>query len=588
MLATKPIQQNDQVFLVPEKWSINAATIFAAKYCRSFSDKHTKEPDRSFSELSVMQVFQRLVKFWTGNKLVRKRLFNDLWSQLASPNSPQYFNAGIYKEYKVEGDDIGLWRVTRSGKATPTCNTFIHPQLHACFIQPIDDSIPSIMELLTKEARLFTRGSGTGTNFSNLRGSLERVSGGGTSSGLISFLKVFDSLAGAIKSGGTTRRAAKMVVVDIDHPDIMEFINWKRHEEEKAKTLIETGYPSGWEGEAYRTVSGQNANNSVSIPNSFMHALDTNGDWELKGRCDRQADQSVSASTIWTAICDSAWHCADPGIHYTDIINEWNTTPKSGRIRASNPCSEHLRLDNSACNLASLNLKGFHNHFTDVFDVQSYIACIKRWVEVLDNSIDLAGYPSKEIAETTHYYRDIGLGYCGLGAVLMRLGLPYDSDDGRLLTSLLTSLLTAVAYERSAELSCDKNCYPAYEANRQSHLDILGKHWDAFQKLIQDVQHEHLEDLVDQLFKANDYHWSEACAKATEHGLRNAQLTVIAPTGTIGITMDSQTTGIEPLYDTVTVKTLAGGGELYQSPSCVHETVHKLGFKTLAEVYGFR
>ena len=583
MLKTKPFRQNEQVFHVPVGWSDNAATIFVAKYCRSYSDKHG-EPDRSFSELSVMRVFQRLVKFWTRSKSMRNKLFQDLWNQVASPNSPQYFNAGIYTEYQVAGNDIGLWKSDKSGKAIKSQSTFIHPQLHACFIQPIEDSIPSIMSLLTKEARLFSRGSGTGTNFSDLRGKEERVSGGGGSSGLISFLEVFDKMAGAIKSGGTTRRAAKMVVVDVDHPDIMEFINWKRHEEDKAKVLGKEGYGTGWQSESYKTVSGQNSNNSVSIPDLFMFALDTDGEWQLKGRCDPLANRSLPAKRIWSAICNSAWHCADPGIHYTDTINEWNTTPNDGKIRASNPCSEHLRLDNSACNLASINLNVFYDPETEAFSVGTYVDCIRRWTEVLDNSIDLAGYPSRGIAETTHRYRDIGLGYCGLGSLLVRLRLPYDSDIARLLTSLLTSLLTAVAYERSAELARKHNVYSAYRGNRSEHLAILSKHLTAFQDLKLIDLPPHVQETVDELFDANDYHWHQAYQKAKDYGLRNAQMTVIAPTGTIGITMDSQTTGIEPLYDTVTIKTLAGGGQLHQSPSCVQEVLDKLGVKTLDDV----
>ena len=531
-----------------------------------------------------MSVFQRLVKFWTRNKSMRNKLFKDLWDQVASPNSPQYFNAGIYTEYQVEGNDIGLWKTNSSGKAIKSKSTFVHPQLHACFIQPIEDSIPSITELLTKEARLFSRGSGTGTNFSDLRGKEERVSGGGGSSGLISFLEVFDKMAGAIKSGGTTRRAAKMVVVDVDHPDVLEFINWKRHEEGKAKALGREGYGTGWQSESYKTVSGQNANNSISIPDSFMFALDSNHEWLLKGRCDPLANRSLPAKKIWSAICNSAWHCADPGIHYTDTINEWNTTPNDGRIRASNPCSEHLRLDNSACNLASINLNVFYNPKNDSFAIREYVECIRRWVEVLDNSIDLAGYPSKEIAETTHRYRDIGLGYCGLGSLLMRLRLPYDSEDGRLLTSLLTSLLTAVSYERSAELADRHKVYPAYRPNRPEHLAVLSKHRQAFRALKETDCPDHLHNIIEELFDANEYHWGQASDKASRHGLRNAQLTVIAPTGTIGITMDAQTTGIEPLFDLAVTKTLAGGGQLHQESDCVDEVLTKLKVKSVDQV----
>ena len=583
MLATRTIKHINKDFHVPKGWSDNAAFIFVDKYCRSYDDAHGK-PNRSFSEHSVMRVFQRLVKFWTRQKSMRHDLFNDLWNQVASPNSPQYFNAGIYKSYNVEGAEIGLWKITSGGNPVKTRTTYTYPQLHACFIQPVKDSLPSISELLTKEARLFSRGSGTGTNFSDLRGKGERLAGGGESSGLISFLRVFDSLAGAIKSGGTTRRAAKMVVIDIDHPDIMEFIGWKRHEEEKAKALAKQGYGTDWQSESYQTVSGQNANNSISIPDSFMFALDNDDEWELKGRRDPQLNRSLPAKQIWSAICNSAWHCADPGLHFSDTINDWNTTPNGGKIRASNPCSEHLRLDNSACNLASINLGAFLNSERDTFAVADFINCVRRWTEVLDNSIDLAGYPSRDIAETTHQYRDIGLGYCGLGALLMRLRLPYDSDDARLLASLITSLMTAVSYQRSAELASKHGPYPAYHANQFHHLAVLHKHREAFRKLESKSYPNELFSLVSQLFEVNDFQWGQAYRTSDKYGLRNAQLTVIAPTGTIGITMDSQTTGIEPIYDTVTIKTLAGGGELYQSPNCVQETVRKLGYKSLEEV----
>ena len=569
MLATRQIQHNDQVHVVPKQWSDNAAFIFVAKYCRSYNDSHGN-PNRSFSEHDVMRVFRRLVKFWTKRKLLRKKLFCDLWNQLASPNSPQYFNAGIYSSYNVEGSNIGLWRISVEGNPIKTKATYTYPQLHACFIQPVSDSLPSIYDLLRKEGMLFSRGSGTGTNFSDLRGKGERLAGGGESSGLISFLRGFDTLAGAIKSGGTTRRAAKMVVVDVDHPDILEFIHWKRHEEEKAQDLIKTKkYGSGWESEAYQTVSGQNANNSVSIPDTFMFALDTGGEWQLTGRSDKLIDRSILATDIWSAICETAWHCADPGIHYTDTINEWNTTPNDGKIRASNPCSEHLRLDNSACNLASINLCALHDPDTDSFAVTNFIECVKRWTEVLDNSIDLAGYPSKEIAETTYRFRDIGLGYCGLGALLMRLRLPYDSENGRLLTSLITSLMTAVAYLQSAKLAKQNKPYPAYHSNKPHHIDILCKHWEAFQEVRQDACPEHLVDLTEELFNANEYYWGEAYKLTREYGLRNAQLTVIAPTGTIGITMDSETTGIEPVFALETTKSLAGGGTLRQTVKSV-------------------
>ena len=568
MLATKELKQDGRVFRVPVSWSENASIIFVSKYCRTYDGTRHK-PDRSFSELSVTKVFQRLVNFWTDSKSMRGELFDDLWNQLASPNSPQYFNAGIHTEYQVEGGDIGLWYIADSGYPVRSQHVYTHPQLHACFIQPISDSIAGIIYLLSNEARLFSRGSGTGTNFSNLRGKGERLAGGGSSSGLISFLKIFDTMAGAIKSGGTTRRAAKMVVIDIDHPDILEFINWKSKEEAKAKALAKAGYGDGWQSESYTTVTGQNANNSVSIPDTFMFALESDDEWKLVGRSDELVSQSIPAVKLWQAICKSAWHCADPGIHYTDTINDWNTTPNDGRIHASNPCSEHLRLDNSACNLASINLCAMYDVDGDLFDIEKFVRCVKRWVVVLDNSIDLAGYPSKEIAATTHRFRDIGLGYCGLGALLMRLRLPYDSETGRLLTSLITSLMTAVSYLQSSLLAERTKPYPAFHDNRHHHLNVLNKHIDAFNELRYGSSPDHLGDLMEELFNANDYYWQEAFDQARVNGLRNAQLTVIAPTGTIGITMDAETTGIEPVFALETTKSLAGGGTLRQTVKSV-------------------
>ena len=562
MLSTRILNLNNQTFTVPDDWSDNAATIFVDKYCRSYiTQRQTR-----FKETSVAEVFRRLVQFWVYEKEERDLLFEDLWYQRASPNSPQYFNAGISRAYDVEGSDIGLWHyVSDKAKSMRTKSTFRYPQLHACFIQPIVDSIGGIIYLLSNEARLFSRGSGTGTNFSNLRGKGEHLAGGGTSSGLISFLKIFDTMAGAIKSGGTTRRAAKMVVVNVDHPDIIEFIRWKSKEEAKAKVLAKAGYGDGWQSESYTTVTGQNANNSVSIPDKFMFALESNDEWELVGRVDKTVSRRIPAADIWQAICESAWFCADPGIHYTDTINQWNTTPKDGRIKASNPCSEHLRLDYSACNLASLNLCAFW-HSIDLFNIDLFIETTRRWVDVLDRSIDLAGYPSKDICDTTQKFRDIGLGFCSLGALLLRLRLPYDSEEARSLASLLASLLTATSYLRSAELAEQQKPYPRYRPNRDAHLNVMVMHHKAFIELKNNASiPPHLQMLFDGLIRYCDRIWLEAYTKAKEHGLRNAQLTVIAPTGTIGITMDGETTGIEPLFALNTNKELAGGGSLNQS-----------------------
>lgn len=577
MLSTRTFTFNDLTYTVPKEWSDNACHVFVAKYCRSYDGTHLT-PSRKFKERGVMDVLNRLVKFWTRSKSLRGDLFNDLWYQKASPNSPQYFNAGIAKAYGVEGANIGLWFINSHGIPQPTKATYAYPQLHACFINPIGDSLNGIIDLLTIEARLFSRGSGTGTNFSSLRAKGERLAGGGSSSGLISFLKVFDTMAGAIKSGGTTRRAAKMIVIDDDHPDIIEFIKWKAKEEAKAKVLAEAGYGDGWQSESYTTITGQNANNSISVSDKFMFTLAHAQDWHLVGRRDKLVNRSIPARLIWDAICDSAWNCADPGLHFTDTINDWNTTPKSGTIRASNPCSEHLRLDNSACNLASLNLCAFWEH-PDVFNIDDFVETTRRWVDVLDMSIDLAGYPSREIAETTYQFRDIGLGFCNLGALLLRLTLPYDSETGRLLASLLSSLLTGVAYLRSAERAELMGHYPAYPLNKHSHLDILNRHYDAMTSLNHEDVLPNVKQLVDDLTSACTLTWSEALRFAERHGLRNAQLTVIAPTGTIGLTMDCETTGIEPIFAINTVKELAGGGQLNQTAKSVDIAKSLLTYK---------
>ena len=576
------INTTGTLYRVPVDWSRNACEIFTAKYCRKHKD--------GFMETSVIEVLIRLVEFWFPDNVddkLKGTLIDDMWKQKVSPNSPQYFNAGIAKQYGVKGGDIGLWRINSSydlecedgvsyaPKVFRSHDTYSYPQLHACFIQPIKDSLEGITNLLQSEARLFSRGSGTGTNFSDLRGKGEETSGGGESSGLISFLEAFDSLAGAIKSGGTTRRAAKMVVLDDDHPDVLEFIDWKVGEEAKARTLIEGGYDGSWEGEAYRTVSGQNSNNSVRLSDAFMRSLADKGEWWLKCRTDDKK-RYVEPKELWDRLCYAAWFCADPGVQFSGTINSWNTTPNSGEIRASNPCSEHLRLDNSACNLASINLTAFLND-KGHFDMEEYCKVIRRWVRVLDRSIDLAGYPTKEIAEGAREFRDIGLGYCGLGALLMRLCIPYDSDEGRQLAGLLAAVMNAVAYHESAELAGNYGAYPAFVANEEEHISILGRHGSSLAQPKELITDKH--NLAERLSALAYFYYQEGIDLAVKRGIRNAQVTVIAPTGTIGITMDCETTGIEPVFDKMTLKTLAGGGELHTASDSIAIAQRKLGLQ---------
>ena len=590
---TRPYKYNDIFYTIPAKWSDNAGEIFIAKYCRSYTPKDVRRKRiQGFAERTVEQTFIRLVRCWfPRDKQLQDKLLDDLWNQVASPNSPQYFNAGIYNQYQVKGDDIGLWRIDNL-RTVPSLNTYEYPQLHACFIQTVEDSIEGIYELVKKEARLFSRGSGTGSNFSPLRGKDEKLSSGGWSSGLLPFLKVFDVSAGAIKSGGTTRRAAKMVVLDIDHPDIEMFINWKWQEEQKARILIKHSKNKpdhrDWENDAYQTVSGQNSNNSISIPDKFFDAVDQDEVWELKGRCDDSVNRIVSAKHLWDQICEAAWYCADPGVQFYDTINQWNTTPKIGKIVASNPCSEHLRLNDSACNLASINLCSFLVDDDRVFDLDQFEDTCRRWTKVLNRSIDIAGYPSKRIAEGTIACRDIGLGYCNLGSLLMQLGLPYDSEASRFISAILTSIMTASAYCQSAELASSDGQYPAYEAT--AHQRIANRHADEFynlrnttiglqylQSILQD-RFDHLNKFFQLARDRASILWQTATQLTRTHGLRNAQLTVIAPTGTIGITMDADTTGIEPVFALSAIKTLSGGGFLKQVSNSAVKAFKTLGY----------
>ena len=568
-LKTRKLTLNGETYEVPEGWSDPACLIFAEKYAREVKGK--------FKETKFLDVFLRLVSFWfPDDRDLQKQLLVDLWNQFASPNSPQYFNAGIHSSYGFTGGNIGLCAFSKSGEIVNCSTTFLHPQLHACFIQPVADSRESIYQLIDSESRLFSRGSGTGTNFSDLRGEGEPMRGGGTSSGLISFLRIFDVSAGAIKSGGTTRRAAKMVVLDVDHPDILSFVEWKVGEEMKARTLINAGYEDHWEGEAYQTVGGQNSNNSVRIPDSFMAAVKDDGPWDLVNRVDGRKHR-ISAKYLWDRICYAAWFCADPGVQFSDTINRWNTTPNSGEIRASNPCSEHLRLDNSACNLASINLTSLLLE-DGRFDTESFCRLVRRWVCVLDRSIDIAGYPTRSIAHGAYRYRDIGLGYCGLGALLMRMGIPYDSEKGRAYAALIAAVMNAVAYDQSVELAKEHGAYPAYDDNQAEHRQILDMHISALASISETEAVLEDECLSDMWGTARGF-YALAEDEVKAHGIRNAQLTVIAPTGTIGITMECETTGIEPVYDRTVIKTLAGGGKLITASDSFTIAQRRLGIE---------
>jgi ribonucleoside-diphosphate reductase alpha chain len=566
---------------VPRHWSQIATDIIAQKYFRKAG---VPQPDGSLGrETSAKQVAHRLANCWRvwgerygyfasaqAAQIFYDELVYSILNQMCVPNSPQWFNTGLYESYGIKGKPQGHYYVDAAdGELKKSTSAYERPQPHACFILSVNDDLVNeggIMDLWVREARIFKYGSGVGTNFSSLRGEGEKLSGGGTSSGLMSFLKIGDRAAGAIKSGGTTRRAAKMVCLDLDHPEIVEFVNWKVEEEKKVSALIAAGYPSDYEGEAYRTVSGQNSNNSVRIPNEFFNVLQEDGEWELKARMDGRVMKKIPARELWRQIAYAAWRCADPGIQYDTNINEWHTSPKGGRINASNPCSEYMFLDNTACNLASANLMKFFDSETKIFDVEGYIYNCRLWTVVLEISVLMAQFPSKEVAQLSYEYRTLGLGYANLGTLLMVSGIPYDSEEARAIAGAITAIMTGVAYKTSAELAQVLGSFPRYEANKDDMLRVMRNHRlaaydaDEYEKLSIKPQGIKAEHCPDYLLKAACKAWDEAVEMGERHGYRNAQATVIAPTGTIGLVMDCDTTGVEPDFALVKFKKLAGGG----------------------------
>ncbi|MEM4137092.1 MAG: vitamin B12-dependent ribonucleotide reductase [Candidatus Anstonellaceae archaeon] len=662
---------------IPKGWSQVATDILAQKYFRKTQvpqrdkdgkikiDPKTGQPILG-PENSIKQVVKRLASTWRwwGEKygyfasIEDAEAFEDeiiymLLNQMAAPNSPQWFNNGLAHCYGIKGSPQGHYYVDpKNGEVKPAEDAYTHPQLHACFIQSLKDDLVNeggIFDLLTREARLFKYGSGTGTNFSVLRGAGEPLSGGGKSSGLMSFLKIYDRAAGSIKSGGTTRRAAKMVIVDIDHPDIEEFINWKMEEEKKVAalysgahsmrktlnkimqvakeenstdfktnkrlkqavaealacnvpinyilrvlSLVQQGiykfdmpvYDLNFEGEAYLTVSGQNSNNSVRISNAFMNALREDGNWQLIRRTDRKVAKEVKAKKLWEQIAYAAWNCADPGVQFDDTINEWNTCLNDGRINASNPCSEYMFLDDTACNLASLNLVKFLDEETGVFKVKEFMHAIRLWTIVLEISVLMAGYPSKEIARRSYMYRTLGLGYANLGSLLMILGVPYDSPEALAIAGCISAILTGKAYETSAEMAMHLGPFEAYERNKEHMLRVIRNH----RRAAYNVDKSEYEGLTitpmgidpkyapSYLVKEAQEVWDRALELGQKYGYRNAHVTVIAPTGTIGLLMDCDTTGIEPDYAIVKFKKLAGGGYFKIVNQSVKKALKRLGY----------
>ena len=598
---------------IPSTWSQVATDIMVSKYFRKAGVPQTDIDGNVLKdengdavlgpETSSRQVFDRLAETWRhwGEKTgyfassEDAQAFEDelkymLATQMAAPNSPQWFNTGLNYKYDLTGPQQGFWYVDpKTGKLTPGEDSYSRPQPHACFIQSIDDDLVNeggIMDLWVKEARLFKFGSGTGTNFSNLRGEGEQLSGGGVSSGVMSFLKIGDRAAGAIKSGGTTRRAAKMVILDLDHPDIEDFIEWKAIEEDKARALIAAGYPSDFNGEAYATVSGQNSNNSVKVPSEFLKAIEEDGDWDLIARTDGSVMKTVKARDLWNKIADAAWRCADPGVQYDTTINEWHTSPMGGRIRASNPCSEYLFLDNTACNLASLNLVKFYDDETQIFDVASYKHALRIWTIVLEISVEMAQFPSKEIAQGSYDYRTLGLGYANLGSLLMRKGIAYDSKLGRAIAGALTAMLTGEAYKASAEMAGIVGPFPKYKENSENMLRVMNNHRKAaydsndYEGLSHDLIAIDQELCPEYLLEAAQSSWDDAVELGTKNGYRNAQATVLAPTGTIGLLMDCDTTGVEPDFALMKFKKLAGGGYMKIANQSIGPALHALGYKS--------
>ncbi len=584
---------------VPKQWSQIATDILAQKYFRKAG---VPQADGSLGrETSAKQVAHRLANCWRvwgerygyfasekDAQVFYEELVYSILNQMCVPNSPQWFNTGLHESYGITGKPQGHYFVDQAdGQLKKSTSAYERPQPHACFILSVDDDLVSdggIMDLWVREARIFKYGSGVGTNYSNLRGEGEKLSGGGTSSGLMSFLKIGDRAAGAIKSGGTTRRAAKMVCLDLDHPEIVEFINWKVEEEKKVAALIDAGYASDYEGEAYKTVSGQNSNNSVRIPNSFFDRLKHNEDWELTARTDGRVMKKVPAKELWNQIAYAAWRCADPGTQYNTTINEWHTCPEGGEIRASNPCSEYMFLDNTACNLASANLMKFYDAEKNHFDVEGYEYNCRLWTVVLEVSVLMAQFPSKEVAQLSYEYRTLGLGYANLGTMLMVSGIPYDSDEARGIAGAITAIMTGTAYKTSAEMAGALGTFPRFEENREHMMRVMRNHRlaaydaDEYEGLSVKPQGLKAEHCPDYLLKAACKAWDDAVELGEKYGYRNAQATVIAPTGTIGLVMDCDTTGVEPDFALVKFKKLSGGGYFKIINQSVPAALRNLGY----------
>ena len=685
--------------LVPEPWSQVAVDILAQKYFRKAGvpvraervceegvpewiqrSVPASDDPRTGQETDARQVFRRLAGCWTywgwkggyfSSEADALAFYDEtchmLAAQMAAPNSPQWFNTGLHWAYGIDGPAQGHFRVDpATGAVKRSLSAYEFPAPHACFIQSIKDDLVNdggIMDLWVREARIFKYGSGTGSNFSSLRGEGEPLSGGGKSSGLMSFLKIGDRAAGAIKSGGTTRRAAKMVVLDLDHPDIEEFINWKVIEEEKVASLVtgsrllnrhlngimkachrwtnaderfdrlqntdlrkaileartalvptnyiervlqlaEQGfttlrfeeYDTDWNSKAYFTVSGQNSNNSVRVENSFMRAVQDDGPWHLYWRTEKEKAKSegrapkprklLRARDLWNQISYAAWSCADPGLQFDTTVNEWHTCPADGRINASNPCSEYMFLDDTACNLASLNLIKFYDTTSGRFDVDSFRHASRLWTLILEISVYMAQFPSIPVAQKSYDFRTLGLGYANMGSLLMVQGIPYDSPEGRNQCAAISSLMHAASYVMSAEIAAEVGPFPRYQANRDAMLRVIRNH----RRAAYNAPREEYEGLTitpvgidarfipDSLLNAARQESDLMVERGEAYGFRNAQVTCIAPTGTIALVMDCDTTGVEPDFALVKFKKLAGGGYFKIINASLPPALDRLGY----------
>jgi ribonucleoside-diphosphate reductase alpha chain len=576
---------------IPAPWSQLATDIVVSKYFR----KAGIHGDKDVGETSVRQVVHRIAHTIrrageelggyfatpTDAEVFEAELSWLMTNQYGAFNSPVWFNCGLFHEYGISGSG-GNWAWSeQAADVSETANAYEHPQCSACFIQAVPDDLMGIYDLVKSEARLFKYGSGTGSNFSSIRGKQEKLSGGGTSSGLMSFLEVLDRAAGATKSGGTTRRAAKMVCLDMDHPEIVDFVQWKTREEKKAKALIAAGYDSDFNGEAYHTVSGQNSNNSVRVTDDFMRAAAAGGKWQTIARTTGKVVETLDATELWNMVAESAWACADPGVQYDSTINHWHTCPNSGKINASNPCSEYMFLDDTACNLSSLNLTKFLDE-QGKFDVDGYRHAVDVFFTAQEILVDLSSYPTQSIARNSHDYRPLGLGYANLGTLLMLQGIPYDSDKGRAIAGALTAILCGRGFAVSAEIAASKGAFAGFDKNREPMLRVMRQHQQAAYAIDRDQCPEYL-------WQAAIDDWDLAVQLGEQHGYRNAQATVLAPTGTIGLLMDCDTTGIEPDFALVKFKKLAGGGYFKIVNQSVPEALKRLRYSEaqISEIVAF-